>query len=393
MKKKLGLITLISLIIGCIFGLFFKDASLSIEFIGTYFIKILKLFITPVLFTSIALTIYKTRKHKEALVLKSIIIFTLMFIATFFITTLIVLLVDPSKGFVLEEIAWSGQTTEFSLLNMLLNIFPKNLSDIFVNPKVFYVIVVAYLFGLICSFFNCDKLFDYIDKFKSLLFKILEILMYLTPLATFSLMASTISKYGTIFLGTGLKYILTAYFAAIVTMFVVMILPVKLISKVGVKEYIKKVYKIWSMTISTCSSAATLPYTVKLCNEEFNVPSSTTDVVVPLGCTIHMCGGAVSFALLGLFCLRVYGIELNAYLYLMMILASLLINMAAPGIPGGGIVIGATYLQMFGIPLGFIGFYSGIYKLLDMCYTTLNVTGDISANIIINTLNEKEKKA
>ena len=393
MKKKLGLITLISLIIGCIFGLFFKDASLSIEFIGTYFIKILKLFITPVLFTSIALTIYKTRKHKEALVLKSIIIFTLMFIATFFITTLIVLLVDPSKGFVLEEVAWSGQTTEFSLLNMLLNIFPKNLSDIFVNPKVFYVIVVAYLFGLICSFFNCDKLFDYIDKFKSLLFKILEILMYLTPLATFSLMASTISKYGTIFLGTGLKYILTAYFAAIVTMFVVMILPVKLISKVGVKEYIKKVYKIWSMTISTCSSAATLPYTVKLCNEEFNVPSSTTDVVVPLGCTIHMCGGAVSFALLGLFCLRVYGIELNAYLYLMMILASLLINMAAPGIPGGGIVIGATYLQMFGIPLGFIGFYSGIYKLLDMCYTTLNVTGDISANIIINTLNEKEKKA
>lgn len=378
---------------GCLFGLFFKDASLSIEFIGTYYIKILKLFITPLLFTCIALTIYKTSKKKETLVIKSIIIFILMFLLTFIITSLIVLLINPSEGFMSDEMTWNGNTTEFNLLNTLLNILPKNLSDIFVNPKVFFVIVIAYIFGSITSHFKLDKFYEYLEKFKELLFKISEIIVYVTPIATFSLIASTVSKYGAILLGTGLKYILTAYLAAIVTLFVVMILPVKLISNIGVCEYIKKVYKIWIMTISTCSSAATLPYTVKLCNEEFDIPSSTTDVVVPLGCTIHMCGGAVSFALLGLFCLKMYGIELNLYLYLMMILASLLINMAAPGIPGGGIVIGASYLQIFGVPLGFIGFYSGIYKLLDMCYTTLNVTGDISANIIINTLNEKEKKA
>lgn len=393
MKKNIGLLTLISLIMGCLFGLFFKDASLSIEFIGTYYIKILKLFITPLLFTCIALTIYKTSKKKETLVIKSIIIFILMFLLTFIITSLIVLLINPSEGFMSGEMTWNGNTTEFNLLNTLLNILPKNLSDIFVNPKVFFVIVIAYIFGSITSHFKFDKFYEYLEKFKELLFKIFEIIVYVTPIATFSLIASTISKNGTLLLGTGLKYILTAYLAAIVTLFVVMILPVKLISNIGVLEYIKKVYKIWIMTISTCSSAATLPYTVKLCNEEFDIPSATTDVVVPLGCTIHMCGGAVSFALLGLFCLKMYGIELNLYLYLMMILASLLINMAAPGIPGGGIVIGASYLQIFGVPLGFIGFYSGIYKLLDMCYTTLNVTGDISANIIINTLNEKEKKA
>ena len=138
------------------------------------------------------------------------------------------------------------------------------------------------------------------------------------------------------------------------------------------------------MTISTCSSAATLPYTVKVCNEDFGVDSEVTDVVVPLGCTIHMCGGAVSFALLGLFCAKLYGVNVTFTMYLLMLVSSLLINMAAPGIPGGGIVIGATYLELLGIPLGFIGFYSGIYKLLDMCYTTLNVTGDISANILLN---------
>jgi len=62
----------------------------------------------------------------------------------------------------------------------------------------------------------------------------------------------------------------------------------------------------------------------------------------------------------------------------------MLINMSSPGIPSGGIVLGATYLSILNIPLSFIGIYSGIYKLLDMSYTTLNVTGNISANIIIN---------
>ena len=75
--------------------------------------------------------------------------------------------------------------------------------------------------------------------------------------------------------------------------------------------------------------------------------------------------------------------------YLLMLTAAVLINMSAPGIPNGGVVVGATYLQLLGIPLDFIGFYSGIYKLLDMVYTSLNVTGDITANVIIDHLNRK----
>ena len=138
------------------------------------------------------------------------------------------------------------------------------------------------------------------------------------------------------------------------------------------------------MTLTTCSSAATLPYTIKVCNEEFGVPEKVTNIVVPLGCTIHMCGGAVSFALLGIFTSQLFGVPITFGTFMIMIISATLINMAAPGIPNGGIVIGATYLSILGIPLTFIGLYSGIYKLLDMAYTTLNVTGDVTANILIN---------
>ena len=385
MKKRFSILTLIGLVLGIIVGICFKDFALNIEFIGTWYIKILKLFITPVLFTSIAYTIYETSKKKNGLISKAILLFVIMYTVSFIITSIIVSIINPANGFVFEEVAYEGSKASFEIKDILLSLLPKNLSDIFVNPKVFFVIVAAYLVGKIGTLFEkSDKFFKGIGKLKTYINKLLEYFMYVTPIATLSLMASTVAKYGYILLETGFKYILVAYICSIVVVIVVMILPVYLIKHISPIDYIKKVYKVWIMTISTCSSAATLPYTVKVCNEDFGVDSEVTDVVVPLGCTIHMCGGAVSFALLGLFCAKLYGINVTFTMYLLMLVSSLLINMAAPGIPGGGIVIGATYLELLGIPLGFIGFYSGIYKLLDMCYTTLNVTGDISANILLN---------
>ena len=385
MKKTFSLLTLLGLILGIVLGLTSEELTLSLEFIGTWYIKILKVFITPVLFTSIAYTIYETSKKKNGLIVKSILLFTLMYTATFILTSVIVYFINPANGFIFEEVEYVGSKASFEIKDILLSLLPKNLSDIFVNPKVFFVILVAYLVGKLGSLIKgLDKAFEKINVLKEFINKLLGYFMYVTPLATMSLMATTVSKYGYILLGVGFKYILVAWICGLATLIVVMILPTSLIKKVKPIDYIKKVYKIWIMTLSTCSSAATLPYTVKVCKEEFNVNSEVTDVVVPLGCTIHMCGGAVSFALLGLFCAKLYGVNITFGMYLLMLISSLLINMAAPGIPGGGIVIGATFLELLGIPLGFIGFYSGIYKFLDMCYTTLNVTGDISANILLN---------
>lgn len=389
MKKIISILTIIGLILGILLGLYLPSFSSSISFIGDYYVKILKIFITPVIFTSIASTIYITSKKKSRLVLKSVLLFTIMFIVTFLITSLLVTIIDPASGYIFEEVEWEKKVTTFNILSLL----PTSLSDIFINPKVFIIIVISYLFGKIGSLIKgSEKVFNVIDKIKKVLYKILGYFMYITPLAVISLISNTTLKYGVTLLGSGLKYILTAWGCSIICLILVMILPAFFIGKVKPLDYIKKVYKVWIITLTTRSSAATLPYTCKVCNEEFGVKEEVTDVVVPLGCTIHMCGGAVSFALLGLFCAKLYGVNITFMMYLIMIVSSLLINMAAPGIPGGGIVIGASYLELLGIPLNFIGFYSGIYTFLDMIYTTLNVTGDITANIIINKQMEKEEK-
>ncbi len=390
MKKNFSLFTFIALLMGIIFGLFFSQYTDSIAFIGTWYITFLKYMIVPVVFTSITVSVYDSRNLKNRMIIKTVALFVAMFTATFLLSSLIVMYVDPSRGFILEEVEWNGTTTQFDLKQMFLNLIPKNLKKFLTGSYLFFVIAVSFLIGYLSSLFKGgEKLIEGIRKIKDFLFRILEYFMYVTPFAVFSLISVTVARYGSVLLGVGVRYILTAYLCALITLNVVMVLPVLIICRMSPLTFIKKVNKIWLMTVTTCSSSATLPYTIKTCKEEFSIPDEITDVVVPLGCTIHMCGGAVSFSLLGLFCSRLFGIELTLSRYLLMLASAILINMSAPGIPNGGVVVGATYLQLLGIPLDFIGFYSGIYKLLDMVYTSLNVTGDITANVIIDHTNRK----
>ncbi len=387
MKKAVSILTAAGLVLGIACGIFFPAFSVAFEPAGAWYLKILKLFITPVIFTGIAVTAYESAGRKDRLVLKAAVCFVILFTAAFLLSSLIIILIDPAKGFVFGDAAENAASSGlFSSIGAVVRqLFPTNLSEIFISPKVFGIIVFAWIFGRAGSLVKGSRsVFSFMGKARDFFYKVLEYFMCVTPVAVFSLTASTVSRYGKALLGAGLKYILTAYICSIAVLVFVMILPAQFFGGVKASDYVKKAYRIWIMTMTTCSSAATLPYTVRLCKEDFGIPGDITDVAVPLGCTINMCGGAVAFSLLGLFCASGYGVHIGFTDYLFMLLSALLINMAAPGIPGGGLVVGASFLQLLGIPLGFMGFYGGIYKLLDMIYTTLNVTGDVTAAMILS---------
>lgn len=381
------MLTLLCLVLGILAGLYAKPLVTSVAFIGTIYINLLKFLIGPVVFTSIVPTIYHSSRKKDRTLSRAVAIYMAMFIATYLLMSALTVLIDPAEGFSFPATDWNGTTQALSVQDIIINLFPSNLVTIFAETKLFAIILFAYMLGLSLSKVKKgERIAEDIQIIRDVFFRILEYIMYLTPLAVFALIGNTVAVYGTVIIGVGLRYIAMAYLGGLATILVIMILPVWIIAKISPIEYIRKVYKVWLVSLTTCSSAATLPTTMKVCKEEFGVSSQVVDVVSPLGCTIHMCGGAVSFALLGLFCSRMYGIEITLPTYILMAVSALLINMSAPGIPNGGVVIGATYLQLLGIPLDFIGFYSGLYKILDMLYTTLNVTGNITANVIINKI-------
>ena len=396
MKKSkliLSIVTLVCLGLGFLLGFVAPEFSKTINFFGDWYITELKIIIGPVIFASIFVNVLRRQKGSSLTLLKTIGLFVAMFIVTFLLTASVVAIAKPGQGFVLDNPEDLPKEADFGVLAILKNLIPSSLEDVFLGKSIFFVIVIAFISSLIVSFTPIkDKAADVFETVRKYLGYALQIIIFLTPLAVISLVSNAVVKYGSMLIAAGLKYILFAWGCSILAVILVMILPVWLIAKVNPITYVKKVAKVWLISLSTCSSVATLPHTIKCCNEDFGVDEKITNVVVPLGCTIHMCGGAVSFALLGLFVAQMSGFTITFGTFLLMILCATLINMAAPGIPGGGRIIGISYLMIFGLPIaGFYGFYNGIYSLLDMSYTTLNVTGDISANIILNRFEKKEE--
>ena len=222
MKKNISLFTFIALLLGIIFGLFFSQYTDQIAFIGTWYITFLKYMIVPVVFTSITVSVYDSRNLKNRMIVKTVLLFAAMFIATFLLSSLIVMIVDPSRGFILEEVEWNGSTTQFDLKQMFLNLIPKDLKKFLTGSYLFFVIAVSFLIGYLSSLIKGgNRLIEGIRKIKDFLFKILEYFMYATPFAVFSLMSVTVARYGSVLLGVGVRYILTAYLCALITLAVV----------------------------------------------------------------------------------------------------------------------------------------------------------------------------
>lgn len=394
MKKKVYNILLVfGLVLAIIFGIYLPNIMEKLAFLGDIYLNLLKFMIAPIIFSSIICSIYHSSKIKNHFIIKTIFLFITMFIASFFLTSIVILISNIGHNYSYEFSSWTGEVVGLELSSIITNLFPSNLVTIFQNNSLFSIIFLAILCGYAAiKVENGDKVIDFFDGLKNIFYKILEYIMYLTPLGVFSLLGNAIVKYGTTLFSLGAKYIGAAYFCSFLVLIFIMILPAYFIGNVNPFSYIKKVLKVWMISLTTCSSVATLPTTIKTCEEDFNIPSNITNITVPLGCTIHMCGGAVSFALLGIFCCQLFNIDITFSKYLLMLFSATVINMAAPGIPGGGIIIGASYLTILGVPLSFIGFYSSIYKILDMAYTTLNVTGDITANIIIHKITSLKKR-
>ena len=203
-------------------------------------------------------------------------------------------------------------------------------------------------------------------------------------------MYSAVAKYGNKIFSTALTYVIAAYAGCVVVIIFIMIIPVWVYAKINPVKYIVKVRKPLYMAFTTCSSAATMPLTIKTCNEEFDLQERVTNLIIPFGSTVHMCGCAVSFSLLAIFNMQMLDMPMNVGAFLIIFFAALLLTIGAPGISNGGIIMDISFLSILGIPLSFVGLYAGIYRALDAGYTTVNVLGDITANILLG--HKKKKK-
>ena len=375
--------TLLCFAAGAVLGLIQPEWAQKLSFIGNAYVTVLKYLALPVLILSVFHAAVRGGRNAAGILARALILFALLFSASFLLCAVPYSVFSPGKDFSLaQETLWQGTGASLTLGGIVRNIFSFNS----INSLYFPFMILAFAAGIICGTQKGEKVERGIEAAERVFLRLLSWVMVCTPLGVFSLMAKCTGSFGFDALRSSGVYIAWAYGGCLLVLVVVMILPLWIWCKVTPGQYFAKIGTLFLTALSTCSSAATLPETMRTCREEFDASERITGIVAPLGCTVHMCGGAVSFALLGMFVLQMTGQAILPGTLLMMLLFSLLLNMGAPGIPGGGIVLGATYLGMLGVEdmALFLGMYAGIYRVLDMAYTSLNVAGDVTANVLMD---------
>ena len=389
-KENLFIRIAIGFVIGIALGFLAPSFSLSIKFLGDIYLNLIKMMIIPILVCAVAGGIINSSDITalKRIGVKTVIMYVIMFLASFAVSFGVAVTIRPGLNVVFEnQPVYEGDgPASMSFGEVLTGIVQDNMLkamlDNAVLPTILFTMIIA--IAILAAGEKGKVLKDFINSMSAVAFSVLGMIMETSPVGVMALMAFSIAEYGSgIFMAIG-KYILCCWLACIAVFIIVFTIPVKLYTGVDLRTYLAACGKVALMTMSTTSSAATLPTTIRVSTEDLGAPASISDFTLPLGCTINMCGGACSFCCISLFVADFYSLDLPLGKLAAMAVVATLINMAAPGIPGGGIVLMTSYLTIFGLPIDLIGPVAAFYRLLDMAFTTINVEGDIAANLIIS---------
>ena len=152
----------------------------------------------------------------------------------------------------------------------------------------------------------------------------------------------------------------------------------------SIAAFFKGIREAQIIAFSSSSSAATIPVSLKCAQEGLKIQKSVSGFTIPLGATINMDGTALYQAVAAIFLTQVFGVDLSLGEMALLLLTTVGASIGTPGIPGIGIVVLATILAGIGVPAEGIALILGVDRILDMCRTTVNVTGDITASVVMN---------
>ncbi len=207
--------------------------------------------------------------------------------------------------------------------------------------------------------------------------RIIEWAMLLAPVGIFAIVFNTTYRMGAGFLQN------VAYFAGVVVLglllqqFVVYAICLKVFAKVNPFSFFKQCREVYVYAFSTASSNATLPIALETAEKVLKLPPQISRFVLTCGASANQNGTALFEGVVVLFLAQVYGINLSVEQQLVVVLMSVLAGVGTAGVPGGSLPLIAILCVQVGVPAEGMGLILGVDRFLDMCRTTLNVSGDL----------------
>ncbi|MCS7004778.1 MAG: dicarboxylate/amino acid:cation symporter [Cytophagales bacterium] len=409
---------LISMAIGILIGIglsalqFTSFAVQWIKPLGTIFINLLKLMAVPLVLTSLikGITGLKDVRQFSSIGIKTILIYLFTTVVAISIGLVCVNAIQPGKKlsaqvrtelqtkfaeFTLQKSHDAQQIRQQSPLQPLVDAVPENIFKATTdNRYMLQVIVFAVLFSfamLSLPETTVLPIQNFFDALHEIITKMVMLVMRLSPLGVFALMAALIAEIAgnqpqkaVEILTALLYYTLTVIVGLSIMIFVIYPLLLIVFTKQRYSNFIKGIFPAQLMAFSTSSSAATLPVTMNCMEKHFSVKPSTLSFVLPLGATINMDGTSLYQGVAAVFIAHAYGIDLSIADQLGIILTATLASIGAAAVPGAGLVMLVIVLEQAHIPVSGLALIFAPDRLLDMFRTTVNVTGDMAVCLIVD---------
>ncbi|MDZ7268690.1 MAG: dicarboxylate/amino acid:cation symporter [candidate division KSB1 bacterium] len=273
-------------------------------------------------------------------------------------------------------------STEFGI-QTLVNIVPRNPIAAVArpNPDMLALIFVALMAGVGLTLIAQDKaqpVVRLLEGVYEISVKIINLAMKLAPYGVAALIFSVTSRFGFDLIVALGMYVLTVILGLALHLFGALALLVRLFAHYSPLKFFRKVETVMLTAFSTSSSNATLPTTLTVAQENLGIPPKICGFVIPLGATMNMNGTALFEGVTVLFLAQVFGVPLDLSMQLIVVIMSVLTAVGAAGVPSGSIPLLILVLQMVHVPPEGIAIILGVDRILDMCRTVLNVTGDIT---------------
>ena len=279
-------------------------------------------------------------------------------------------------------------------LQAFVDMVPRNIAAAASNNRnMLQIVLISVLFGIALLLVPQEKARPLLGFFESLtaaVIKLVEIIMWIAPLGVFALLADTVSlisgdNLGELWslLGALGFYMLVVLAGLILQVVITYGSLIKFFTPLGIKKFIMGIAPAQLVAFSTSSSGATLPVTMDRVENNLGVSEEVSSFVLPLGATINMDGTALYQAVAAVFIAQTLGIALGFMDQIEIILLAVLASIGTAAVPSAGIIMLIIILQSVGVPAAGIALILGVDRILDMCRTVCNVTGDATVASLV----------
>lgn len=403
------------ILLGMVFGVLFafiliqftwgKDIIVDwVKPFGTIFINLLKLIAVPLILASLIKGISDLKDISKLSKMggRTIGLYVLTTVLAVSIGLIIVNIIKPGS-YISEQtrtelvasytadanskIEAANKQSEVGPLQSLIDIVPDNIIKASAdNGNMLQVIFFAVIFGIAMILIPEEKskpVKDFFDSFNEVILKMIDLIMLFSPFGVFALLAAIVAESPSLDLFKALGMYGLTVLIGLSLMIGVYLLMVKVFAKRSPKFFINGISPAQLLAFSTSSSAATLPVTMERTVDNLGVDDEVASFVLPIGATINMDGTSLYQAVAAVFIAQSFGMDLSLATQLGIIVTATLASIGSAAVPGAGMVMLVIVLAQAGIPEAGLALIFAIDRPLDMCRTTVNVTGDAAVSMIV----------